>query len=236
MGLTPEEIAALRADFRLQEERSLREREAEAAKVRESTPPPAPPKPLRKRSKPRVGPRMRAIQAFASAYPGESATTVVVATTGPYKRWSGHPSHRKALYRAEAAGLVIIDYVQPNFYRVFANEGDRQQFYADHEAGELGQVRALADVVSALPGCTKTTALRAADVTVRVLNKAIDIRLVLVEYERANRCRLFATERDKKIWHLQRELLQPGTPAEQVAEIRAAIDHLQAKRTMTWAQ
>ena len=198
--------------------------------------PPAPPKPHRRLSKPRVGPRMRAIQAFASAYPGESATTVVAATTGPYRRWIGAPSHRKALFRAEAAGLVIIDCTHANIYRVFADEGDRQQYYADREAEQLSEARALADVVSALPGCTKTAALRAADVPVRVLNKAVDAGLVLVEYGRANLCHLFAGERDKKIWRLRRELLEAGTPAERVAEIRTEIDRLQAERARTWAQ
>jgi hypothetical protein len=48
------------------------------------------------------------------------------------------------------------------------------------EAEELGEVRVLADVVSAFPGGTKTAALRAADVPVRVLNKAIDIIWILL--------------------------------------------------------
>lgn len=43
------------------------------------------------------------------------------------------------------------------------------------------------------------------------------------ERERSNRCRLFVTERDRKRWHLRRELLVPGTPAERVAAIRAEI-------------
>ena len=43
------------------------------------------------------------------------------------------------------------------------------------------------------------------------------------ERERSNRYRLFVTERDRKRWHLRRELLVPGTPAERVAAIRAEI-------------
>jgi len=217
---------------------------AEAAKLAnfraEPPVPPAPPKPRRKLSKPRVGPRMRAIQAFASAYPGESATTVVAATTGPYKRWTGAPSHRKALYRAEAAGLVIIDRVQPNLYRVFVSEADRKAWYQrqEQEAKAITPgMRELADIVSAMPGISKSGALQAADMgSDRELARAIDAGLIIVEHVRSNLFRLFATERDKKIWHLRRELLQPGTLAERVAEIRAEIDRLQAERAQTWAQ
>jgi hypothetical protein len=56
--------------------------------------------------------------------------------------------------------------------------------------------------VSALPGCSKAGALRAADMPVRVLNRAIAAGLVLVEYEHANRFHLFATDRDRKCGHL----------------------------------
>ena len=49
------------------------------------------------------------------------------------------------------------------------------------------------------------------------------------------RCRLFASERDRKRWHLVRELLRPGTTAEQVAVIRAKISALDAERAATWS-
>jgi hypothetical protein len=185
--------------------------------------------------KPRIGPRMRAMQAFAFAHPGESAATVVAATTGPYKRWVGHSSHRKALFRAEDAGLVIIDRTHAHIHRVFASEDDRVQYYADLESEQLNKTRAVADVVSAMPGCSKSIVLRTAAVPVHVLNSAITAGLVLVEYERANFCRLFATELDKQIWHLRRELLEPSTPSKRVAELRTEIDHLQAERAQTWA-
>ena len=47
----------------------------------------------------------------------------------------------------------------------------------------------------------------------RELNRAIAARLIIVEYERVNLWRLFATQRDSTRWHLRRELLLPGTPA-----------------------
>ncbi len=34
---------------------------------------------------------------------------------------------------AEAAGLIIFDHVRANLTRVFANEADRAQYYADRE-------------------------------------------------------------------------------------------------------
>jgi hypothetical protein len=80
-------------------------------------------------------------------------------------------------------------------------------------------MRELADIVSAMPGCSKSGALRAAGLPVRgmgsgrELNRAISAGLILVEHERANLCRLFASERDRKRWHLAREIMTPGTPA-----------------------
>jgi hypothetical protein len=102
------------------------------------------------------------------------------------------------------------------------------------------RMRELADIVSAMPGCSKSDALRAAGLPVRgmgsgrELNRAISAGLVLVEHEHAKRCRLFATERDRRRWHLVRELLLPGIPAGRVAEIRAEITALDAERAATW--
>jgi hypothetical protein len=81
------------------------------------------------------------------------------------------------------------------------------------------RMRELADIVSAMPGCSKSDALRAAGLPThglgsgRALDRAIAAELIIVEYERVNLCHLFATQRDRKRWHLRRELLQPGTPA-----------------------
>ena len=103
------------------------------------------------------------------------------------------------------------------------------------------RMRVLADIVSAVPGITKSDALRAAGLPVRgmgsgrELNRAITAGLVVVEHERVNLCRLFATERDRRRWHLVRDLLTPGTPAGRVAEIRAEITVLDAERAATWS-
>ncbi len=101
-------------------------------------------------------------------------------------------------------------------------------------------MRELADIVSAMPGCSKSDALRAAGLPTRgmgsgrELNRAVAAGLIIVEHERCNLLRLFATERDQRRWHLRRELLQPGTPADRVAEIRAEISALEAERAATW--
>ena len=100
------------------------------------------------------------------------------------------------------------------------------------------RMRELAGIVSAMPGCSKSDALRAAGLPVRglgsgrELNRAIMAGLILVEHERANLCRLFGSERDRTRWHLMREALTPGIPAERVAAIRAEID---AQRAATRA-
>jgi hypothetical protein len=182
-------------------------------------------------AKPRIGPRMREIANFASTVPGRSLSDALGAA-GISSR--GRSSARAPVYRAEAAGLIIFDHVRSNLTRVFANLADRAQYYADREEEELSEVRTLSDVVSALPGCSKAGALRAAGVPVHGLNKAIAAGLILVDYERANRCHLFATETDRRRWYLRRELLQPGAAAERVAEIRAEVSALEAERAATW--
>jgi hypothetical protein len=101
-------------------------------------------------------------------------------------------------------------------------------------------MRELHDIVSASPGISKSDALRAAGLPTRglgsgrELNRAIAAGLVIVEHERANLCRLFASERDRKRWHLTREAMIPGIPAGRVAEIRAEITRLDAARAATW--
>ena len=104
------------------------------------------------------------------------------------------------------------------------------------------RMRELADIVSALPGVLESDALRAAGLPThglgsgRELNRAIVAGLTIVEYERVNLCRLFATERDHKRWHLRRGVLKPGTPAERVAEIRAEVALSEAERAATWTE
>jgi hypothetical protein len=95
-------------------------------------------------------------------------------------------------------------------------------------------------IVSALPGISKSGALRAAGLPLSgmgrwaPLDRAAAAGLVVVERERSNRSRLFANERDRQRWHLRAELLRPGCPAERVAEIRAEISALDAERAASW--
>jgi hypothetical protein len=67
------------------------------------------------------------------------------------------------------------------------------------------RMRELADIVSAMPGCSKSDALRAAGLPTcgigsgRELNRAVSAGLILVEHEHAKRCRLFASERPQAL-------------------------------------
>jgi hypothetical protein len=96
-------------------------------------------------------------------------------------------------------------------------------------------------IVSAMPGITKSEALRAAGLPThgmgsgRELRRALAAGMILVEHAHARRTRLFASERDRRRWHLAREALTPGTSAERVAEIRAEINALDVERAATWA-
>jgi hypothetical protein len=98
----------------------------------------------------------------------------------------------------------------------------------------LATLAELQAIVSAIPGCSKADALRAAGLPTRglgsrrELNRAIGAGLIVVEHERANLCRLFAGERDRRRWHLAREAMTPGIPVKRVAEIRAEITTLDA--------
>jgi hypothetical protein len=102
------------------------------------------------------------------------------------------------------------------------------------------RMRELEAIVSAVPGISKRGALLAAGLPVSgpgrdaPVHRAAAAGLILVERERPNRYRLFATERDRQRWHLRRELLQPGQPAERVTAIRAEIACLDAERAASW--
>lgn len=102
------------------------------------------------------------------------------------------------------------------------------------------RMQEIADFVSAVPGCTKSDAIRAAGLNPhnmgshKPLNRAILAGLVVVENVWSNRCALFHTERDRQRFHLRAELLAPGTAAERIEEIRADIERLDAERANTW--
>jgi len=98
----------------------------------------------------------------------------------------------------------------------------------------------LQSIVSALPGCSKSEALRRAGLAThgpgsgRSINRTIAAGLIVVEKPKPNLTRLFLNERDAQRWHLRRELLQPGTPADRVAELREQLSDLDGQRAATW--
>jgi hypothetical protein len=51
----------------------------------------------------RIGHRMRAIRDYVTLNPGASVTEILFSQDTSI-RWRTHPSNRKAVYRAEAAG------------------------------------------------------------------------------------------------------------------------------------
>ncbi len=98
----------------------------------------------------------------------------------------------------------------------------------------------LAAIVSAVPGISCREALWRAGLPERGVNpfapvhRAARAGLVVIEAERSNRYRLFATERDRQRYYLRGELLEPGTPADRITEIRAELERLDAERANTW--
>lgn len=123
LGLTEVEVAAVTSETRLAA-RFRRDYDAEVAKLRRAL------KPIRMLSKPRIGPKMKAIADYVSAVPGQSISTVLrAAGISPRDRSSA----RAPIYRAEAAGLIIIERVRPNLARVFQNERARKIWYLRRE-------------------------------------------------------------------------------------------------------
>lgn len=104
-------------------------------------------------------------------------------------------------------------------------------------------MRALRDVVSALPGCSKREALHAAGLPAcgmgytRPLDRAIAAGLIIaVPPESDKPChpyKLFASERDRQIFGLRRELLASPS-AERAGQIVAAIQALREEQAATW--
>lgn len=99
----------------------------------------------------------------------------------------------------------------------------------------------LADIVSAMPGISKAQALRAAGLPdrglgyLRPVDRTVAARLVIVEHAAPTRCRLFASERDRELWHLRQELLGEPT-ADRAAEIVDQINRLRAQQAATWME
>lgn len=100
---------------------------------------------------------------------------------------------------------------------------------------------AIRDYVSCVPGCTKAAALRGSDRPVRGLgayrpmNRAIAAGLVIAEQTR--RCgpyRLFASARDRELYHLRSELMASPSP-ERAGQLVAQIEKLRAEQMATWS-
>jgi hypothetical protein len=95
-------------------------------------------------------------------------------------------------------------------------------------------------IVSCMPRISKRGALAAAGLPLSgpgrnaPLHRAVAAGLVVIERERVNRYRCFASARDQRAWHLRQEALSPGTPVTRVAEIAAEIRALDAERAATW--
>jgi hypothetical protein len=99
---------------------------------------------------------------------------------------------------------------------------------------------AIRDYVSCVPGYTKADALRGTDRPARgmgahrPLNRAINAGLILAEHERVNRCRLFASETDRQLWYLRRELLASPSP-ERAEQIMAEVGRLREAQAAGYA-
>jgi hypothetical protein len=160
----------------------------------------------------------------------------VLRGAGVHPNWFTGP---EVIWRAEAAGLIVIERVRSNLYRVFPAEQAREEWnQAGHSAewiARLPRVRALMDVVSGMPGCSKTRAMVAADVPAFTLDQAAACGLILVDAN-GRRTHVFVNERDRKIFYLRRELRRPGTSADRIAELQAEIDTLRAEAAQTWTE
>jgi hypothetical protein len=103
-------------------------------------------------------------------------------------------------------------------------------------------MREIQDYVSAVPGCSRADALRAAGLPTqgigvgKSLNRLISRGLIIQTYVRGNLCALFENERARERFELRRELLQPGCSAGRVQEIREQLDVLDAESVATWTR
>jgi hypothetical protein len=105
-------------------------------------------------------------------------------------------------------------------------------------------MRTLADVVSALPGCSKRGALRAAGLPecgmghARPLSRAINAGLIFEDranpWVRRRTYALFATERDRRIFNLRQELLHGSPSPERAEKIRAEVERLRQEQAASW--
>jgi hypothetical protein len=95
------------------------------------------------------------------------------------------------------------------------------------------RMKSIADYVSAVPGCSKAAALRGVGLpdrgmgAYRPMSRAIAAGLVIVEQaRRGGPYLLFASERDRRMFHLRAELLHGSPTPERAAELAATIERL----------
>jgi hypothetical protein len=102
-------------------------------------------------------------------------------------------------------------------------------------------MRELRDIVSAMPGCSKAAALRTADMPdrgrgyLRPIDRAIAAGLIIAVPDRRGKpFKLFASERDQRIYELREELLHGGPDSTRAEQLVAEIEALRAEQAATW--
>jgi hypothetical protein len=109
----------------------------------------------------------------------------------------------------------------------------------DRKPGIGPMMRAVAEYVSAVPGCSK----RGATIAVGAyynhyygfdgpVDRAIRAGLIIADIA-PNRYRLFANDRARRLWYARRELLASRDPR-RIAELRAEIESLHVEQAQTW--
>lgn len=104
----------------------------------------------------------------------------------------------------------------------------------------------LQDIVSAMPGCSRRAALRAAELPERgighgrPLDRAIQAGLIIQDisnpWVRRGHYALFANERDRVIFNLRAELLHGSPTPERAAELAAVIEEIRATQIADYAR
>lgn len=102
----------------------------------------------------------------------------------------------------------------------------------------------LQTIVSAMPGCSRRGALRAADLPERgighgrPLDRTLRAGLIIQDirnpWVRKGHYALFTDERARMIFNLRAELLRGRPTPERVAELAAEIDVLREQQAQTW--
>lgn len=103
----------------------------------------------------------------------------------------------------------------------------------------------LQDIVSAMPGCSRRAALRAAELPERgighgrPLNRAIQAGLIIQDisnpWVRRGHYALFANERDRVIFNLRAELLHGSPTPERAVELAEEIRRLREAQAADYA-